>query len=121
MKIILRLQQVNDKLKMIIIRIELEFYTYTSTVQVLFSMKFQNNFESFCSSKIRIFYSRSTNLQGDVHMKRAFVFKLVLYNFNSLYAGINNLSLHILGNASIEEINIQVKIKQCQYVHIICI
>ena len=54
-------------------------------------------------------------------MKRAFVFKLVLYNLYSLYAGINNLSLHILGNASIEEINIQVKIKQCQYVHIICI
>ena len=44
-------------------------------------------------------------------MKRAFVFKLVLYNLYSLYAGINNLSLHILGNASIEEINIQVKIK----------
>ena len=104
-----------------IIRIELEFHTSTSTVQVLFSMKFQNNFKSFCSSKIRIFYSRSTNLQGDVHMKRAFVFKLVLYNFNSLYAGINNLSLHILGNASIEEINIQVKIKQYQYVHMLCI
>ena len=94
------------------IRIEQEFYTYTSTVQVLFSMKFQNNFKSFCSSKIRIFYSRSTNLQGEVHMKRAFVFKLVLYNLYSLYAGINNLSLHILGIASIEEINIQVKIKQ---------
>ena len=106
---------------MIIYTVQLEFYTYTSTVQVLFSMKFQNNFKSFCSSKIRIFYSRSTNLQGDVHMKRAFVFKLVLYNFNSLYAGINNLSLHILGNASIEEINIQVKIKQYQYVHMLCI